>query len=118
MDISFNELKCKEVVNISDGRRLGRVIDLTFDYESLCVLGLCVPGGKGVNLFKCKTDLFIPMCHVVKIGDDVILVKLDDGGLRPPTPPRPPHPPCPPRAPKPSPRAGERERYQEGYDDE
>ena len=111
MELTFNELKCKEVVNMSDGTRLGRVIDLTFDYETSCVLGISVPGGKGAGLFKCKADLFIPMCQVVKIGDDVILVKLADDTPSRPQPPRPPHHP-------PKPRGFDGERRQESYDDE
>ena len=33
-DISFIELRCKEVINASDGRKLGRITDLIFSNET------------------------------------------------------------------------------------
>ena len=58
MDISFNELRSKEIVNLSDGSRMGHVIDLLFNTETGVVLGLMVPGEK--KLFKKSEDFFIP----------------------------------------------------------
>ena len=74
MDITFNTLRSKEIVNIYDGRRLGRIIDVSFDNSTGRVLGFVVPGIKKV--FKKSEDIFIPLDLVKKIGDDVILVKL------------------------------------------
>ena len=68
-ECSFLELRCKEVVNVVDGRRLGHVTDV--------VLGLVVPGNKSFwNVFKNGTELFIPFTQICKIGDDTILVEL------------------------------------------
>lgn len=75
MDISFNELRSKEIINLNDGSRMGRIIDLIFSNETGCVLGLVVPGEK--KLFKKSEDLFIPLEKVRRIGDDVILVRVD-----------------------------------------
>lgn len=74
MDITFNTLRSKEVVNLYDGKRLGRIIDVSFDGGSGKVLGFIVPGIKKV--FKKTEDIFIPLELVKKIGDDVILVRL------------------------------------------
>ena len=75
MEISFSDLRAKTVVNLTDGRRLGHVIDLIFEQNSAKILGIIVPGGKG-GLFKSREDLFIPYNCICKIGFDAILVEL------------------------------------------
>ena len=74
MEITFNELKSKEIINIYDGKKLGRAIDLIFNKDVGEVLGIVVPGAQ--YIFKKSEEIFIPINSVKKIGDDVILVKL------------------------------------------
>ncbi len=82
MEATFLELRCKEVVNILDGRRLGHIIDMVFELGSARVLGFIVPGEKtGWNIFKSTDQLFIPYGCVVKIGEDAILVELSSQGV-------------------------------------
>ena len=76
MEISFSEFRSKMVVNLTDGRRLGHVIDLVFDQNSAKISGVVVPGGRG-GFFKSKEDLFIPYQYICKIGLDTILVQLN-----------------------------------------
>lgn len=77
MDTSFLELRCKEVVNIVDGRKLGHIVDVVFNLESGCLLGLVVPGEKSFwNVFKNGTQILIPLSQICKIGEDAILVEL------------------------------------------
>lgn len=77
MELSFCELRAKEVVNICDGKRLGNIIDLVFDSKSGVVTGIVVPYGKGLfSILKSNQDIFIPYNRIVKIGRDVILVEL------------------------------------------
>ena len=73
MEISFSQLKQKDVINLSDGKHLGRVWDLTFNCKTNTVLGLTVTGCKGFKFTR--QDVFIPMENIEKIGEDVILVK-------------------------------------------
>ena len=56
MEINFSFLRTKEIINIYDGKRLGRIIDVTFDKESGKVLGFIVPGIKKSSK-KVKTYL-------------------------------------------------------------
>lgn len=78
MEISFCELRKKEVVNIFDGKQLGRIIDLTIDVSCARVTGIVVPNSRcGINVFKSNTDLYIPYNRICKIGTDVILVDLN-----------------------------------------
>lgn len=76
MEISFSEFRSKTVVNLTDGRRLGHVIDLIFDQNSAKISGVVVPGGRS-GFFKSKEDLFIPYQYICKIGLDTILVQLN-----------------------------------------
>lgn len=77
METTFLELRCKEVVNVVDGRRLGHVIDVVFSLSSFCVQGIVVPGEKSSwNIFKKGSELFIPFKNVIKIGEDMILVEV------------------------------------------
>ncbi|MBQ7466509.1 MAG: YlmC/YmxH family sporulation protein [Clostridia bacterium] len=74
MEISFSLIRSKDVVNIFDGKRLGRATDIVFDASTGKVLGIVLPGVK--KMFKKNEDIFVPIEFLKKIGDDVILVKL------------------------------------------
>ncbi len=86
MDTSYRELKCKDVVNVVDGRNLGRTCDIVFSFPEGKVYGIAVPGRRGLHIFK-KNDLFISLKNIIKIGADVVLVDLKsskpDGGCPP-----------------------------------
>lgn len=82
MESSFLELRCKEVINVLDGKKLGHIIDIVFDLGSARILGLLVPGEKtGWNIFKNSNQLFIPYGCIIKIGEDAILVDLPPQGI-------------------------------------
>ncbi len=97
MELSFSELRTKEVVNTQDGKKLGRICDLLFCYPENKVFGFVVPGGKS-GFFR-KEERFIAMKNIVRIGEDVILVNLPPNhkGEKPCNPcPPPKKPPCDP----------------------
>lgn len=74
MEISFVDIREKEVVNIYDGKKLGHVIDIIFDRQTGKVTGVVVPG---IKKFMRKTeDIFVPIENLKKIGEDVLLIKL------------------------------------------
>ena len=82
MESSFLELRCKEVVNVLDGRKLGHIVDIVFDLATARILGILVPGEKtGWNVFKSANQLFIPFGCIVKIGEDAILVEVQGQGV-------------------------------------
>ncbi len=77
--MSFSEIKQKDVINICDGKKLGRPIDLILN-DSACVEALVVPGQSGGLMGFLKPDregCVIPWSRVRRIGDDVILVEVD-----------------------------------------
>lgn len=75
--MTFTELKQKDVVNVRDGKRLGKPIDLVLN-ETACVDALVVPlPGGFLNLLKQeKEGCLVPWDRILRIGDDVILVEL------------------------------------------
>lgn len=74
MELSFSQLRAKEVVNTQDGRKLGKVCDIALCYPENRWVGIIVPGNKGWG--RKKSELFIDWKHIVKIGEDVILVNV------------------------------------------
>ena len=77
MPVTFTELKQKDVVNVRDGRRLGKPIDLVLSQMAI-VEALVVPVSGGfLNLLKQeKEGCLIPWQQIIRIGDDVILIDL------------------------------------------
>ncbi len=76
-EITFCDIRRREVINGSDGRRLGHVTDIVFGIESGKVSGVILPYGKR-GMFGKSQDLFVPWSCVQKIGEDVILVEIID----------------------------------------
>ena len=104
MELSFSDLRTKEVVNTQDGKKLGKVCDIALCYPENKWLGIVVPGGRG--LIGKKSALFIDLKSIVKIGEDVVLVnvglpcerKKGKHACPPPIPQSPiPQPPIPRR---------------------
>lgn len=98
MEVTFTSLKQKDVINLIDGRNLGKVCDITFSFPENNVLGFTVTGCKGFRFSK--QEIFLPINTIVKIGDDAVLVKFgkpDKPNEKPPQKPCPPNncPPCP-----------------------
>ncbi len=99
MELSFNELKKRDVVNVADGRCLGRMTDLELKFPEGVMNAIIVPGRNDnclVRLFT-RSKLRISVKNIVKIGGDVILVNLSCGDMcadsvKPKKPPLPPPP--------------------------
>lgn len=76
MEYTFTQLKQKEVIDISNGKNLGKVCDALFSIPENNLLGITVTGGKSFLL--ARKEIFIPICSVTKVGEDTILVKAED----------------------------------------
>ena len=74
-DLSYCELRSKEVVNATDGKRMGRIVDILFSRTDGTISGIVVPFARR-SVFSKNQDIFIPWRCVQKIGEDVILVNL------------------------------------------
>lgn len=83
MDLSFKDLRKRDVINLSDGACLGRITNLVLSFPKGVLTGIVVPGRKGFRLFRIfdKNEIFIDEKKIVKIGSDVILVNLKCGDV-------------------------------------
>ena len=69
------DLHCKEVICISDGRRLGFICDVEVEIPSGNVLAIVVPGpGRLLGVIGPRDDYIIPWNCIKRIGPDIVLV--------------------------------------------
>ena len=97
-DLTFSELRSKDIINSTDGKKLGRACDLVFDTVTGKIKGIVAPYQKRTCFCKGQ-DIFIPFKCIQKFGEDIILVDINCNNLKtekPPCPPPCPPPPCPP----------------------
>ena len=77
MIVTMSELKCREVINICDGCRIGFVSDLELDCTGGNVVAIVVPGkAKFFGLFGREDDYVIPWGCIRRMGGDIILVEV------------------------------------------
>jgi YlmC/YmxH family sporulation protein len=70
-----SELRAREVINMTDGRRLGLASDLEIDVETGRIRAIVVPGsGRWLSWLGKNDEVVIPWDRIRKIGIDVILV--------------------------------------------
>ena len=72
------DFRRKEVINITDGKRLGYVQDVCADLETGKITSIIVPGGtnKLLNFFSSNNDIEIEWNKIRCIGEDLILVEI------------------------------------------
>lgn len=79
------DLRCKEVINICDGCRLGYVCDVLVDLDCGRVVAIVVPGPcRFFGLFGREEDFVIPWEAIRRIGDDIILIEFELHRSHPP----------------------------------
>ena len=75
MQCRMRDLRCKEVINISDGCRLGFVSDVDIRIPEGQVIAIVVNGPcRFFGLFGRGEDYYIPWDCIQKFGDDIILI--------------------------------------------
>lgn len=77
---SIHDLKSMEVIDVNTGSKLGFIRDLIIDCENYKILSLIIPKMKD-SWFSRNNNIEIEWKDVVKVGTDVILVKLDNETL-------------------------------------
>ena len=74
--VRASELQAREVINISDGCKLGAIVDVDIDMENGKLQAIVVPGPKSMfSLFNRNDDIVIGWDKIKRIGRDVILVE-------------------------------------------
>ncbi len=90
MSLRITDLQCKEVICISDGRRLGFVSDVQVELPEGRICAIVVPcPGKLLDLPGRKDEFVIPWRYIKKIGPDIVLVDIRPEDCRFSKPKRP-----------------------------
>lgn len=77
--MKISDFQTKDVINIIDGKKLGQVTDLELDLRQGRIDSIVVPTAtRFFGMFGGGSDVVIPWRNIVKIGADVVLVRLDD----------------------------------------
>ena len=72
----ISEFQTKDVVNVSDGKKLGNIGDFDINVTTGKIQAIIINGqGKMLGFFGKDEELVIPWRNIVKIGEDVILVR-------------------------------------------
>ena len=75
MECRLSDLRCREVINISTGTRLGYVGDALVDLRDGRIAALIVPGpARFLGLFGREDDYILPWPCITRIGPDIILI--------------------------------------------
>jgi YlmC/YmxH family sporulation protein len=74
----FEDLRCKEIINIRTGCKLGYPDDIEFESCTAKIIKLIVYGrARFFGIFGREDDMVIPWCDIEIIGEDTILVTCD-----------------------------------------
>lgn len=83
------ELRCKEIIGLTDGMRYGYVGDVEVDLETGKVLALVVPGRlRLLGLLGREPERVFPWEQVKRIGADIVLVESTPAQTEEERPPR------------------------------
>ena len=77
--IRIYDFRQKEVIDLTDGARLGYIFDAIINEETGKVESLVIPGqGKVLGIFGKENECVIPWERIEKIGDDIVLVRTEE----------------------------------------
>ena len=76
MYLRLSELQSKRIINIVNGSNFGNIIDANID-ENGKITFLLIDQGKSIFSLNRESDIRVEWNQIVKIGEDVILVKRD-----------------------------------------
>ncbi|OBR64980.1 YlmC/YmxH family sporulation protein [Paenibacillus oryzae] len=78
--MKISDFQSKDVINIVDGKKLGHISDLELDLRQGRIDSIVVPQyTKVFGLFGSNgTEIVIPWRNIVKIGADVVLVRMEE----------------------------------------
>lgn len=75
--IRISEFQSKDVVNVFDGKKLGNIGDIDIDVITGKIQAIVIgKQGKMLGLLRKEDEVTIPWRQIVKIGEDVILVRM------------------------------------------
>lgn len=74
--VKISDFQIKDVVNVSDGKRLGNIGDIEINLTTGRIEAVVISGnGRVLGFFGKDEEIVIPWKNIIKIGHDVILVR-------------------------------------------
>lgn len=74
----LSDLQNKDIVNMTDGRNVGNIIDVKIDEDTGNIVSFIIEPNKNFfSFFNRGNDTEINWKNIAKIGEDVILVKIN-----------------------------------------
>lgn len=73
----LSDLQTKKVINITDGKNIGNIIDVYVTEDGYIEL-FVIETNKSIFSLNKETDIKIKWNNITKIGEDVILIKTDN----------------------------------------
>ena len=74
----LSEIQHKDIVNVNDGRKIGNIIDIRIDDKGVIAALVVEPSKSFFKVFNSRDkEVEIYWHNIVKIGEDVILVRVD-----------------------------------------
>jgi YlmC/YmxH family sporulation protein len=81
--VKISDFQIKDVVNVADGKKLGNIGDIDINLTTGKIDAVIVSGvGKVLGFFGKDEDIIIPWRNILKIGEDVILVRYKDQDVK------------------------------------
>jgi YlmC/YmxH family sporulation protein len=73
----LSDLQRKDIINVNDGRIIGRIIDAEINEKDGSLDSLVIEKSKYIrNLFTSENDITIKYEQIKKLGSDVILIDI------------------------------------------
>jgi len=71
----LSDMQTKDIVNITNGKKIGILIDLRINPKDGCIVSIIVEqDNKLISIFKQPDEIEIYYDKIIKIGEDVIIV--------------------------------------------
>ncbi|TXC92040.1 YlmC/YmxH family sporulation protein [Metabacillus litoralis] len=74
----ISDFQTKDVVNVSDGKKMGNIDDFDINVTTGKIQAIIIScQGRMLGFFGKDEEFVIPWRNIVKIGEDVILVRMN-----------------------------------------
>lgn len=71
----LGELQSKDVVNVVDGSKLGKIADMEIEASTGKIISIIVqPYTRMMSFFSSSNSVIIPWNQIIKIGGEVVIV--------------------------------------------
>jgi YlmC/YmxH family sporulation protein len=75
--MKLSELSKKDIINIKDGKRIGKIVDVEFDINNGYMIKFIIESTNVIkSIFSNSEELTIKFSQIKKLGEDVILIDI------------------------------------------